>query len=74
MTGLIKIGGAYGAKVGNLQVFTYDGAIRAYKIFCKIFNRDMTPETSAACSAAAEDMYNLGFTWEEIEEIELSTL
>lgn len=74
MTGLIKINGAYGAKVGNLQVFTYDGAIRAYKIFYEIFNRDMTSEASAVCSLAAEDMHKLGFAWEEIEEIELSTL
>lgn len=74
MTGAIKINGKYGAKVGNLQVFTCEGAIKAYKIFCEIFNRDMTMEASAVCGAAAEDMHKLGFSWEEIEEIELLTL
>lgn len=74
MTGAIKINGTYGAKVGNLQVFTYEGAVRAYKIFCNLFNRDMTMEASAVQSDAALDMHKLGFSWEEIEEIEISTL
>lgn len=46
MTGSIKISGKYGAKIGNLQVFTYEGAVNAYKIFCELFNRDMTMEAS----------------------------
>lgn len=74
MTGAIKINGTYGAKVGNMQVFTYEGAIKAYKIFCELFNRDMTMEASAVQSEAAEDLNRLGFSWEEIEAIELSTL
>ena len=74
MTGAIKINGTYGAKVGNLQVFTYEGAVNAYKIFCGLFNRDMTIEASAVQSNAALDMHRLGFSWEEIEEIEISTL
>lgn len=74
MKGTIKINGRCGAKVGNIQVFTYEGAIRAYKIFCEIFNKNMTMEASVAQSDAAEDMHKLGFTWEEIENIELSTL
>lgn len=74
MTGTIKINGTYGAKVGNLQVFTYEGAIKAYKIFCEIFNRDMTMEASTVMSDASLDMNKLGFSWEEIEAIELSTL
>lgn len=74
MTGAIKINRTYGAKVGNLQVFTYEGAINAYKIFCELFNRDATMEASAVQSEAAKDMNRLGFSWEEIEAIELSTL
>jgi len=70
----IKINKKYGAKIGNLQVFTYEGAIKAYKIFCEIFNNDMTMEASVICSNAAEDMHKLGFSWEEIENIELSAL
>lgn len=74
MTGTIKINGVYGEKVGNLQVFTYEGAIKAYKIFCELFNQNMTMEASVVQSNAAEDMNRLGFSWEEIETIEISTL
>lgn len=72
MTGTIKINGTYGAKIGNIQVFTYEGAVNAYKNFCKLFNRDMSIEASVVQDAAAEDMNKIGFSWEEIEAIELS--
>jgi hypothetical protein len=74
MTGAIKINGKYGAKVGSLQVFTYEGAIRAYKIFCEIFNRDMSMEASVVQSGTAEDMHRIGFSWEEIEQIEIESI
>lgn len=70
MKGIIKINNKYGAKVGNLQVFTYEGAINAYKLFCECFNRELTMEASVVSSKAAEDMHRLGFSWEEIEKIE----
>ena len=72
MTGAIKINKTYGAKIGNLQVFTYEGAVNAYKVFCQIFNRELTAEASAIQSDAALDMHRIGFSWEEIESIELS--
>lgn len=74
MTGAIKINGTYGAKVGNLQVFTYEGAIKTYKIFCQLFNRDMTHEASVVAGKAAEDLHKLGFSWEEIEQFEIETI
>lgn len=74
MTGTIKINGTYGAKVGNLQVFTYEGAANAYRKICEIFNRDLSMEASAIQSEASLDMNRLGFSWEEIEAIELSTM
>lgn len=74
MTGAIKINGTYGVKIGNLQVFTYECAVNAYKIFCELFNRDMTMEASALMSDASLDMHRIGFTWDEIEAIELSVL
>lgn len=74
MTGAIKINGIYGVKIGNLQVFTYEGAVNAYKIFCELFNREMTMEASAVMSDASLDMHRIGFSWEEIESIELSVL
>ena len=72
MTGAIIINGISGANIGNLQVFTYEGAAEAYKIFCQLFNRARTPEASAVQSDAALDMHRIGFRWEEIEQIELS--
>ena len=63
-----------GAKVGNITVFSQEGAVKAYVIFCEIFNREMTMEASVVASKAANDMHNLGFTWDEIEKIEISTL
>lgn len=74
MTGAIKTNGTYGVKIGNIQVFTYEGAVNAYKIFCELFNRDMTMEASAVMSDASLDMHRIGFTWDEIEAIELSVL
>ncbi|MBR1931679.1 MAG: hypothetical protein IJ833_09465 [Lachnospiraceae bacterium] len=74
MKGTIKINNKYGAKVGNLQVFTYEGVVKAYRIFCELFNRDMTMEASSVMSDAANDLHKLGFTWDEIEQIEISTL
>lgn len=60
-----------GAKVGNKVVFSPLGAVEAYRTYCDIFNREMSLEASAICSDAAEDMHRLGFSWEEIEKIEL---
>lgn len=74
MTGIIKIDGKAGVKIGNLQVFTYEGAIDAYRKFCQLFNASMTMEASSILSDASLDMNRLGFSWEEIEQIELSVL
>lgn len=62
------------ARVGNKIVFTREGAIEAYKIFCNIFNKDMSIEASVVLGDASLDMYKLGFTPEEVEAIEISTI
>lgn len=66
----IVINGKAGAKVGNLQVFTREGAVNAYKIFVRLFQRDMTMAASVVLSDASDDMHRIGFTWDELEEIE----
>lgn len=66
----IYINGKAGAKVGNLQVFTTEGAINAYKIFARLFQRDMSMEASVVLSDASDDMRRLGFSSDELEEIE----
>lgn len=60
------------ARVGSLRVFSPEGARMAYAIFCKRFDGSM--EASVACGRAAEDMHELGFSWEEIEAIELAAM
>lgn len=68
----IIIDGKAGTKVGNLQVFTIEGAINAYKIFVQLFQRDMSMAASAVLSDVSDDMHRLGFSWDELEEIENS--
>lgn len=62
------------ARVGNQIVFSREGAINAYKIFCQLFNKYGTMEASVVMSNAADDMRKLGFTPVELEQIEISTL
>lgn len=62
------------ARVGNAIVFTRQGAIEAYKRFCEVFNKYLNMEASVVLSGAFEDMMKLGFTPDEIEQIEISTL
>lgn len=58
------------ARVGNLVVFSREGAIEAYKIFVRLFNKYMNMEASVVLSDATEDMISLGFTYDECENIE----
>lgn len=62
------------ARVGNLIVFSREGAIRAYKLFSERAYRDMTMEATVVRVDAMQDMMELGFTPEELEDIELSVL
>lgn len=68
---LIKVGSKYGTKIGNIQVFTREGAINAYKGFCRLFAELGTPASSYVMDGATEDMHRLGFTYEELEDIEI---
>lgn len=74
MTGAIKINGKYGAKVGNLQVFTYEGAERAYRTFLDVCHKDFSMESSAVLSDVSLDMVKLGYTWEQLEQMEIEHL
>ena len=74
MTNLIKINGKYGAKVGNIQVFTIEGAVDAFKMFAHRCYENLTMESSIVLSDVSEDMIRIGFTWDEIEQFELSAI
>lgn len=61
------------ARVGNLIVFSREGAIDKYKTICKVCNKYGTMESSIVQSNAMLDMFKLGFTPDEVEQIEIST-
>lgn len=74
MTKLIKINGIYSAKVGNIQVFTRERAIEVFKMLASICYNDLTMESSVVLSEVSEDMHRIGFSWEEIEELEIESI
>lgn len=74
MKKLISKNGVYGGKVGNKFVFTADGAIEIYKLFVEICYSPLTIGSAADLFSVEEDMIALGFTWEQLEEIEQSVI
>lgn len=58
------------ARVGNIVVFSREGAIEAFKSFVRVFNKYMNMEASIVLGNATEDMIALGFTHTECEELE----
>jgi hypothetical protein len=71
---LIKRGGQYGARVGNIQVFTMERAVEVFKAFAVRCYENLTIESSVVLSNVSEDMHRLGFSWEEIEAMELEAI
>lgn len=74
---LIKQNGKYGAMVGNIQVFTMERAVEVYKMFAALCYADLTMEASVVLSDVGDDMHHmhrLGFTWAEIEDMELEAI
>lgn len=62
------------ARVGNLIVFSREGAIEAFKKLAKICYNNLTMESSCVLSDCANDMHKLGFDWGEIEALEIAAL
>ena len=60
----IYINGKYGAKIGNIQVFTKARAVEVFKLFAERCYNDLTMESSAVLSSVAEAMHKIGFTYE----------
>lgn len=71
---LIKQGGKYGAMVGNIRVFTMERAVEVYKMFAARCYADLTMESSVVLSSVGDDMHRLGFSWAEIENMELEAI
>ena len=74
MTNTIKTNGVYGAKIGNIQVFTYERAIEVFKLFVERCYRDLTMESSAVLSDVSDDMHKIGFEYDELEKIEIEVI
>lgn len=74
MTNTIKINGKYGTKIGNIQVFTKERAIEVFKLFAKSCYKDLTMESSSVFSDVTEDMHKIGFSYDELEQIEIETI
>ena len=71
---LIKINSKYGAKVGNIQVFTIERAVEVFKLFARRCYNNLTMESSVVLTQVSEDMRRLGFSWAEIEDMEIAAI
>ena len=71
---LIEQNGKYGAMVGNIRVCTMERAVEVYKMFAARCYADHTMEASVVLSNVGDDMHRLGFTWSEIEYMELEAI
>jgi hypothetical protein len=70
----IKINGKYGAKVGNIQVFTIERAKEVFKMFAAECYKNLSLESSVVLSDVSLDMNKIGFTWDEIEAMEIEAI
>ena len=71
---LVRLNGKYGATVGNIQVFTLERAVEVFKMFAARCYENLTLESSFVLSNVSEDMHRLGFSWAEIENMELEAI
>ena len=74
MKGKIKINRTYGAKIGNIQVFTYEHAIEVFKMFLNHCYQNLTVNSAVAIDDVTTDMLKIGFNYEELEKIEIELL
>lgn len=59
----------------EIDEFIKSEAIRAYKMAVELFAQHSTMENSIYCDDKAEILVKqFGFTWEQVEEIEIETL
>ena len=58
------------ARVGNIVVFSREGAIEAYRKFVDVCYNNLSIESGCVLADCANDMHELGFSWDEIEAIE----
>lgn len=62
-------------KVGAVSVFTVEGAAEAYKTAVKTLNeRGLDMAGSIYLANAADDLHRIGFSWDEIEALEIAAI
>lgn len=73
---LRKSDGSYGVEIGHRIVFTRKAAIDRYKLFLEVCykDREFLMGESIALSQVEDDLVKIGFTREELEEIEIEYL
>jgi len=74
MANLIKINGTYGAKIGNRMALTRQGAIGIYTDFLTHCYDSLNVVAALVLSQVEDDMVGIGFTREELEQIETEYL
>jgi hypothetical protein len=76
MSTLLKTGTIYGASVGHRTVFTREGALERYKLFLEVCYKDheFGIGESVALGQVEDDLVKIGFTREELEQIEIDYL
>jgi hypothetical protein len=72
MSTLLKTGTTYGASIGHRTVFTREAAIERYKLFLEVCYKDheFLMSESIALEQVENDLVRIGFTREELEQIE----
>lgn len=70
---LLKQNGSYGIQVGHKPVFTREGALERYTAFLEVCY-PLTVEGSLVLGEVQSDLVNAGFSWEEVEQIEIDYL
>lgn len=70
---LLKMNGVYGVQVGHRFVFTKEAALERYKLFLEYVYKDCGLDVtgSLVLSEVQEDLIKIGFTYEELEKIEI---
>lgn len=60
--------------IGGVPVFTLEGAVDAYKKLAAICYNNLTMESAFVLSSEAEKLHALGFSWDEIESLEIQAI
>jgi hypothetical protein len=59
----------------EIDKFLEEQALKAYKTACWLFNKDVCIETSIYASEKAQILVDkFGYTWEQVEQIEIEVI